>query len=270
MIVAARPAATVVLLRDAVAGVEVWLLRRVSAMAFAPGASVFPGGRVDPADGVGDGTADGGADGAAGVSWAGDDPAATAGRFGCSAGEARASVMAAIRETFEETGVLLTRPPYDVVSDSGARDLAARRRRVEAHELAFTALLDELGVAVDADLIRPWARWITPAAEPRRYDTFFYVAALPPGATAHAETSEAVEARWISPADALAEHARGDRPMLPPTVVTLRELAGFSSVAAVLAASTTRSLAVVEPDFVTVDGRLQVRLPDGRLFPVPS
>ena len=68
----------------------------------------------------------------------------------------------------------------------------------------------------------------------------------------------------------LAEHARGDRPMLPPTVVALRELIEFRSVDAVLEASAVRSLAVVEPEFVTVDGRLQIRLPDGRLFPVPT
>ena len=102
-------------------------------------------------------------------------------RFGCEVSDARASTVAAIRETFEETGVLLTRPPHDVVSDVDAGLLADRRRQVEAHEVAFTALLDELGLAVDADLIRPWAHWIAPAAEPRRYDTFFYVAALPSG-----------------------------------------------------------------------------------------
>lgn len=260
-----RPAATVILLRDAVSdpgsdssgGVEVWLLRRVKAMAFAAGASVFPGGRVDAVDGSGD------------VAWAGADPARTAERFGCEVSDARASTVAAIRETFEETGVLLTRPPHDVVSDVDAGLLADRRRQVEAHEVAFTALLDELGLAVDADLIRPWAHWITPAAEPRRYDTFFYVAALPSGATAHAETTEAIEAGWITPAEALAEHARGERPMLPPTVVALREMIEFPSVDAVLEGSSGRSLAVVEPEFVTIDGRLQIRLPDGQLFPVP-
>ena len=258
-----RPAATVILLRDAgdqmgPRGIEVWLLRRVSAMAFAAGASVFPGGRVDAADGSGL------------VAWAGADPAAVAARFGCAVSAARASMVAAIRETFEETGVLLTRPAHDVVSDADADLLAERRRQVEAHELAFTALLDELGLAVDADLIRPWARWITPSAEPRRYDTFFYVGALPSGATAHAETSEAIEAGWITPADALAEHSRGERPMLPPTVFALRELVGFHSVAAVMVASLDRSLVAVEPEFVTVDGRRQVRLPDGQLFPVPT
>lgn len=262
----AKPAATVILLRDSVhdpardgnGGIEVWLLRRVRAMAFAAGASVFPGGRVDAADGSDE------------VAWAGADPARTAERFGCALSEARASTVAAIRETFEETGVLLTRPPHDVVSDADAGLLAERRRQVEAHERAFTALLDELGLAVDADLIRPWAHWITPPAEPRRYDTFFYVAAMPTGATAHAETSEAIEAGWISPAEALAEHARGERPMLPPTVVALRELAEFRSVGAVLAASLERSLAVIEPEFVTLDDRLQIRLPDGQLFPVPT
>jgi 8-oxo-dGTP pyrophosphatase MutT (NUDIX family) len=257
MSVVARPAATVILLRDGPDGVEAWLLRRVAAMAFAAGATVFPGGRVDEAD-HGD------------VAFAGADPALLTDRFGGSAEQARASVVAAIRETFEETGVLLTRPPHDVVSDAQAARLARRRRQVEAREVSFTAVLTELDVAVDADLIRAWARWITPSAEPRRYDTRFYVAALPPGATADAETTEAAQAQWIRPAEALAEYERGERPMLTPTMLTLGELAGYATVAAVLAASAARSLAPIEPEIVTLDsGERRVRLPDGRLFPPP-
>lgn len=259
-------AATVILLRDAAVGVEVWLLRRVRALAFAGGASVFPGGRVDPAD-----FTDLGPD----VAGAGDDPAAgfdgsgVAARFGCSPAQARASMTAAIRETFEETGVLLTRPAYDV--GASADWLQDQRRRVEAHELPFTALLTSLELAVDLELIRPWAHWITPTGEPRRYDTHFYVAALPAGATAYPETTEASAADWITPADALAEHARGVRPMLPPTLVALSELTAFASVTDVLAASTERSLAAIEPELVTTpDGLITARLPDGRSFVLRS
>jgi 8-oxo-dGTP pyrophosphatase MutT (NUDIX family) len=252
--VPAALAATVILLRDATAGLEVWLLRRVRALAFAGGASVFPGGRVDPADF--DDCAD--FDGCAG--------SAAAIRFGCSPGEARALTMAAIRETFEETGVLLTRPVLAAAPDErGRQDL---RRRVEAHELTFAAALTSLDSAVDAELIRPWARWITPAGERRRYDTHFYVAALPAGATAYPETTEASDARWITPAAALAEHERGERPMLPPTLVVLSELTAFERVPDVLAASDARTLAPVEPGLVTTDGVVEAVLPDGRRFPL--
>jgi 8-oxo-dGTP pyrophosphatase MutT (NUDIX family) len=300
---AAQLAATVILLRDAPAGVgaavsgdaaggldaaaggaaggiEVWLLRRVRALAFAGGASVFPGGRVDPADFVADPGLDSVVPGdpiddrgpvlsvpslpvGVGVGVGGGDGSALAGRFGCSPEQARASMMAAIRETFEETGVLLTRPAF-AAGDDGRR-LQDQRRRVEAHELAFPAVLASLGVAVDTELIRPWAHWITPAGEPRRFDTHFYVAALPAGATAYPETTEASAAGWITPAAALAEHARGTRAMLPPTLVALSELTAFACVADVLAASSERSLAAIVPELVTTaDGQVTARLPDGR------
>ncbi len=264
-------AATVILMRDAAAGLEVWLLRRVRGLAFAGGASVFPGGRVDPADFPADAVSP---DDAVGRDDPHDDPhdpadgfdgSGVAARFGCSPAQVRASMTAAIRETFEETGVLLTRPAYDV--GDAARWLQDQRRRVETHALTFTALLTSLGVAVDVELIRPWAHWITPAGEPRRYDTHFYVAALPAGATAYPETTEASAAGWITPAAALAEHGRGERPMLPPTLVTLSELTAFDCVAAVLAASAERSLVAIEPELEKApDGLITAWLSDGRSF----
>ncbi len=264
-------AATVILMRDAAAGLEVWLLRRVRGLAFAGGASVFPGGRVDPADFPADAVSPDDAVGRdappadAVIPADGFDGSGVAARFGCSPAQARASMTAAIRETFEETGVLLTRPAYHV--GDAARWLQDQRRRVETHELAFTALLTSLDVAVDVELIRPWAHWITPAGEPRRYDTHFYVAALPAGATAYPETTEASAAGWITPAAALAEHGRGERPMLPPTLVALSELIAFDCVAAVLAASAERSLAAIEPELEKApDGLITAWLSDGRSF----
>lgn len=255
---AVRPAATVVLIRDTPSGVEAWLLRRVRQMAFAPGMTVFPGGRVDELDGAG------------GVPWAGGEPDQVATRMGSSAALVRASMVAAVRETFEEAGVLLTRPPHAVSDSRDAGWLEARRRRVEAGELPFVRLLDELGLAVDATLIRAWARWITPAGEARRYDTVFYVAALPSGAQARAETSEAEHAQWIRPADALAEHLAGSRPMLAPTVVTLSELADFTRVDDVLVAAQRRSLTPIRPHIETgQDGIRSAVLPDGRAFAMP-
>lgn len=253
-----RPAATVVLLRDTPAGIETWLMRRVREMAFAAGMTVFPGGRVDERDGDPD------------VPWAGEPPDRLAARLGVPTALVRATLVAAVRETFEETGVLLTRPAQAAPPDTdlaAAEWLDARRHQVEAREVSFAALLVELGLAVDADLIRAWARWITPEPELRRYDTFFYVSALPAGARARPETREAEHAQWLRPADALAEHDVGQRPMLPPTVTALHELTAFARVADVLAAADHRTLDPVRPRMdVRADGVRTVTLPDGQIF----
>ena len=96
------------------------------------------------------------------------------------------------------------------------------------------------------------------------------MAALPAGAAAHPDSSEASEAGWLAPARALAEHGRGERPMLPPTVLTLRELVTYERVDDVLAAASARSLAPVEPVLVDVEGRRSIRLPDGRHIHLPA
>ncbi|MEP6852716.1 MAG: NUDIX hydrolase [bacterium] len=232
-----RPAATVLLLRDAGAGIETWLLRRVTGMAFAGGMSVFPGGQVDPSDAHPD------------MPWSGPSPAPPL----------RAVTVAAVRETFEETGVLLSRP-----AASGA--VLARRAEVEARTVEFAALLREADLGIDAALVRPWARWITPVGEPRRYDTWFFVAALPADGGAAAVSTEAAEAGWITPGRAVEEHRAGIRGMLPPTLVALQEMAGFSTVSAVLAAAGNRDLGPVQPVLEPESGR--VRLPDGRVLSV--
>ena len=197
-----RPAATVILLRDGADGIQTWLLRRVRAMAFAGGMTVFPGGRVDDAD-------------AGAVPWAGPPPAEVARRFGCTVEQARSYVVAAVRETFEEAGVLLTHPPHSVAQEGW---LVARRAEIESRQLGFAQLLADSALAVDGSLLHPWSRWITPPGESRRYDTHFFVAALPEGASAITGTTEATHLEWLRPADALAEFAAGTRPLLPPTI----------------------------------------------------
>lgn len=240
------PAATVVLLRDHPDGLQTWLLRRVRAMAFAGGMSVFPGGRIDPSDGEVDVPIDG------------ENAAHLAGRLGVTADEARASLVAAVRETFEETGVLLSVPPAD---------LSARRADVESHVVRFGPLLADRELAVDAGAVRAWARWITPEPEPRRYDTHFYVAVLPADAVAAAGTSEASSAHWVGVRTALEQYERGERPMLPPTVRTLQEIAPFASAADVLAAAGSRRLDPISPSLSTgADGRALATLPDGSVF----
>jgi len=214
--VAPRDAATVVLLRDAPAGLEVHLMRRVASMAFAAGMHVFPGGRVDDAD----------------AEVPVDLPAGWPGLLGADEALAGAVVVAAVRETFEEAGVLLTDDPLPA-------DLAAAR----------LAPFASLGVRPATRLLAPWARWITPDAEPRRYDTRFFVAALPAGQHAAADDAggEADRAVWLTPADALARHRDGELDMLPPTAFTLAELTECAGVGDVLAAAVERDCAPVLP-----------------------
>jgi 8-oxo-dGTP pyrophosphatase MutT (NUDIX family) len=136
---------------------------------------------------------------------------------------------------------------------------------------AARELLEETGVPLPLETLRPWARWITPEAEPRRYDTYFFVAAVPAEATAAALTGEASHADWISPAEALAEYERDERPMLPPTVVGLRELAAMPTAAAVLESAAARVVRPIQPTFRKDDsGTWCADLGDGRLLPLPA
>ena len=163
-----RDAATVILLREDQVGVEAFLLRRTAELEFAPGAYVFPGGSVDEPD----------AD--HGVGWAGPGPADFAALLDVPADRARALVCAAVRETFEESGVLLAGPSeHELVRDSVA--LAADRHALLAGSTSLAEVLGRRGLIMRTDLLTPWARWITPEVSPRRFDTWFFAAALPPG-----------------------------------------------------------------------------------------
>jgi 8-oxo-dGTP pyrophosphatase MutT (NUDIX family) len=254
-----RDAATVILLRqdasaDGGGGVEAFLLRRTAELEFAPGAYVFPGGSVDARD----------AD--PGVGWAGPGPADFAALLDVPPDRARALVCAAVRETFEESGVLLAGPSADEITATDGPDWEADRVGLERRDFSLAELLARRGLLLRADLLRPWAHWITPPQESvrRRYDTRFFVAALPAGQRTRDVTSEADVVEWVRPADALDQLRRGERPMMPPTIVTLEEIADYGSVAAVLAAG--RSPARIQPTVSTVDGRPAVTLPNGRVL----
>ena len=220
-----KQAATVLLLRDGVRGLEVYLLRRTRGMPFAGGMTAYPGGGVDPRDGDVE------------TAWAGPSPAEWAHAFGCDERTARELVCAAVRETFEEAGVLLagTADGGDVVPDVSGDDWEEQRQALLARELSLAELLADRGLALRSDLLRPFAHWITPPAEPRRYDTKFFAAALPVGQEARHVTGEADEVSWLTPSAALAEMTSGTRPMLPPTIHTLEQLEPFADVAAALA-----------------------------------
>jgi 8-oxo-dGTP pyrophosphatase MutT (NUDIX family) len=242
-----RDAATVVLLRDGVDGLEVWLLTRHTDMVFAAGMSVFPGGRVDDAD--------------ADLPIAGGNLAGLAARSGCAERTARALVGAAVRETFEETGVLLTVP---------TADLSGARADVELGRVSFGDLLRANTLSVDAGAVHAWSRWVTPAGEVRRYDTRFFVAQLPESAEAQDVTPESTEASWVPVAVAIEQARRGERMMLPPTIMTLASIARYATVADVVAAAESRTLDAVRPEVrVGEDGSITVELPDGTQLPIP-
>jgi 8-oxo-dGTP pyrophosphatase MutT (NUDIX family) len=238
-------AATVVLLRDGDTGIDAWLLTRIRQLVFAGGMAVFPGGRVDAAD--------------ADLPFA-DTAATSAARIGGPDEQARAILGAAIRELFEETGVLLSAPPADLRSERAA---------VEAGTLDFAMLLRSHGLVADPSPLRPWSRWVTPAGEVRRYDARFFVCALPDGAEPADVTTESAAAAWFGVGAAIELAQRGELGLLPPTLITLSSIAGFATVAEVLAAADGRSLEPVQP-VIRLDGDdVQVELPDGRLMPIP-
>lgn len=233
-----RPAATVMLIRDDPDGIAVFLMRRHAKMEFAAGTMVFPGGGVDDRDR----NADLGGIGA----WAGPPPQWWAERFGIEPDLAEALVCAAARETFEESGVLFAGPagdPDGIVGDASV--YADARRALADGTLSFADFLRRENLELRADLLRPWANWVTPEAErTRRYDTYFFVGALPAGQRADGENTESDRAGWTTPRAAIDDFSAGRCFLLPPTWTQLDSLAG-RTVADVLAVE--RQIVPVQP-----------------------
>lgn len=237
-----RNAATVALLRAGAGSPEVYLLRRHGGMAFARGMHVFPGGGVDPRDDDAE------------VGWVGPPAEAWAERLGVDEAMARALVCAAVRETFEESGVLLAGPDASsVVADTTADDWEADRVALEARELSLTEMLRRRGLVLRADLLGAWSGWLTPEFEPRRYRTWFFVAELPPGQRTRDVSTESDGVAWLPAAEAVAGADAGEVAMLPPTYLTCLELASYAGPEAALAAAETRRVEMFMPELVDGD-----------------
>ncbi|HEY0951927.1 NUDIX hydrolase [Nocardioides sp.] len=238
-----RDAATVILLRGAEDGPAVYYLRRHTTMEFAGGMCVYPGGGVDPRDF--DAT----------VAWAGPPPAEWAERLGCDEEMARALVCAAVRETFEESGVLLAGPsPDEVVADTTGEDWEADRHALESRDLAMTSFLAARGLVLRTDLLGVWGGWLTPAFEPKRYRTWFFVALLPEGQRTRHVSTESASVTWLPAAEAVAQAERGEMLMMPPTYLTSLEVAQFGSAAEVVDAAHGRVVQMHTPDIEPLDG----------------
>jgi 8-oxo-dGTP pyrophosphatase MutT (NUDIX family) len=241
-----RDAATVVLLRPGASGPEVYLLRRQTSMAFAGGMCVFPGGGVDPRD-FDDELVDRGL-------WAGPSPAQWAARLGCDEPEARALVCAAVRETFEESSVLLAGPSADeVVADTTGEDWEADRVALESRETSLTEFLEKRTLVLRTDLLGAWSGWLTPVFEPRRYRTWFFVARLPEGQVTRDVSSESSSVSWLGAQQAVEQVEQQQILMLPPTWLTCLDVAQHPDPDAVLAEARGRTVEMFMPE-VVADG----------------
>jgi 8-oxo-dGTP pyrophosphatase MutT (NUDIX family) len=251
-----RNAATVVLMRPGADGPEIYLLRRQVSMEFAGGMCVFPGGGVDPRDYDAD------------VAWAGPDPAEWATRLGVDEDMARALVCAAVRETFEESGVLLAGPSADeVVADTTGEQWEAERVALESRELSMTEFLNRRGLVLRTDLLGTWDGWLTPVFEPKRYRTWFFVALLPEGQRTRDVSTESSEVTWLPAREAAAGADAGEVMMMPPTYLTCLEIAEYAAPADVLAAADGRSVDMFTPSVEPMGEGFTLSMPD-RLRPL--
>lgn len=245
------PAATIILLRDGPSSPEVLLVERSPKSEFLPRLYVFPGGRVDQAD----------RDLVARLD--GVDAQSTSRVPGLDPKLALGFLVAAIRETFEETGILLARRVGEssIVGGEVAAALEPHRLEVQNHERSFREIVEREGLVLAADQLSVHGRWITPEPVPRRFDTLFFTARTPPGQVASHDGIESTNHVWLSPEEAVAQSRCGDRSIIFPTRCNLESLCGFGNTDEALAASRARAVPPVLPQVVDRDGtkRLEIR-----------
>lgn len=255
-----RPASTVVLVRGRAggeAGVELLLLRRSRSAGFVPGAYVFPGGRVDADDGR-----PGILDRIRGL-----DPRRAGVRLGLDPGATPSPEsywITAVREAFEETG-LLPGPEPGVPPAVRSPEVEAVREALMTHSIGWGEAMERLDLSLDLDSMEYIAHWITPVAEPRRYDTRFFVTEVGPDSEPVVDRREMVEAIWLTPTEALERHERGTLPMVFPTLSTITELSGFDRCEEILGHYRDREIPAVLPRLVRTSTGvgLEVDPPDG-------
>jgi len=250
-IAAAVPASTVVLLR-ADDPFEVFLVRRNDSIAFLGGAHVFPGGRVDPADHTDDVDAT-----------AENIRAAVARMADVPAEVAIAHHVAAIRELFEEAGVLLARP----LTARSVDRLAADRRDLLSGQTTFADIIDREHLQLSVDELAYFAHWVTPEIEIRRFDTRFFIARAPEGQTPIHDAGETTHSEWIEPAAAIERCRSGLISLPPPTWTTLEMLARFESIDAIFDWARRKPIPRVQPRFEKRGGQTLLFYPGDPMYP---
>jgi 8-oxo-dGTP pyrophosphatase MutT (NUDIX family) len=237
----ALPAATILVVRDGPTGLEVLMVRRHGKSSFVPGALVFPGGKVDAAD-------------------------AELARF-CPAGAMLHDRIAAIRETWEEAGILLARRKGgDNLLD--AAEMLRLRAAYPDPATPIATLIERETIELATDRLARFAHWITPSAEPRRFDTQFFIAAAPAGQTAAADGHETLDCFWLAPADALREADAGRSLIVFPTRLNLLKLARSQSAAEALDRAAREPIVTVQPVMTTEAGEGIIRIaPDSGYEP---
>ncbi len=240
----AKPAATLILAKDVPGGPPlIFMQKRAKTMGFAAGMMVFPGGKVDERDYA-----------------LADEMGLVEGRDTADA----AARVAAIRESFEEAGVLLTSGPA-----LDAALLAETAPRVADRSLDFAVFLKAHGQTIEIDALTAWSRWCPPVRlENKRYDTRFYLARVPDGQTPSHDGNEAVHSLWITAADALASADSGDGKVIFPTRRNLERLAQHDSVDALFAHAEAHEPRLIAPEVREEDGQMWLTIPDGLGYPV--
>ncbi len=257
-----RPASTVVVLRDSAAGPEVFLVRRHERTVFMGGAHVFPGGRVDAVDREGD------------HAWCDGIVHATKQLDTLAASEAVAYHVAAVRELFEEAGVLLAHDAAGTfVSLASASDHARfkhDREEVHAGRTSLRAVVDRERLRLALDTLVLFSHWVTPPIDTRQFDTRFFMTRIPPDQTPAHDETETTHSTWITPGHAMAQARAGDIVLPPPTWTTLRELEPFASVEEALAWAAKRRVIRRMPKALEHEGRRLLVLPGDPLHPDPG
>lgn len=250
-----RPAATVMMVRDAPQGYEILMLRRNLNSDFVGGAHVFPGGGVDEAD----------ATTSAEQLVKGRTDAQASKRLGLSSG-GLAYYVACLRELFEEAGVLIARTSSGDLLRFDDPEVASRfrayRRAVNDGSVRFLDVISNEGLFLDLEALEYVAHWVTPVGPPRRYDTRFFVALCPPAQLAAHDDNETVADVWLQPKDALLRHERGDFEMIFPTIKNLEAIADLQSANDVLLyARNKENIPKIEPQIIERDGEAVIIIP---------
>ncbi len=252
-----RPAATIVLTRPGPGALEVLLLKRSRSAGFVPGAYVFPGGRVDREDASDallarvDGLSPADASARLALDDRADPPAV-------------AYYLAAIREAFEETGILVGHRAdgSPAPNAAGHAETLQCRGDLLADDSSLSEVLDRLGCRLDGEKVEYIAHWITPKVEPRRYDTRFFLAAVPEGTQPEVHTAEISDSVWTTPQAALDGNAEGSFPMIFPTIKTLEDLSVFATPSDALEAYQSRSVRTILPTLVRIQGGVGIKIPE--------